>query len=94
MRLSEHELNIIRQELNAIDPNGKIYLFGSRRMDTRKGGDIDIFFESSKPLDLKTKLSLEYRLSSLCDTKIDLLIKAHEEPEKTIFAITREGIRL
>ena len=65
VRLSEHELLTIRQKLNTVDPNGKIYLFGSRTEDARKGGDIDIYFETTAPLDLKTKLLLEYQLNSL-----------------------------
>ena len=63
MRLSEHELLTIRQKLNTVDPHGKIYLFGSRTEDARKGGDIEIYFETTAPLDLKTKLLLEYQLN-------------------------------
>ena len=94
MRLSEHELTTIRQKLNTVDPHGKIYLFGSRTEDARKGGDIDIYFETTAPLDLKTKLLLEYQLNSLCDCKVDLLFKEPGQPEKTIYSIAKEGIRL
>ncbi|MEI7869759.1 MAG: nucleotidyltransferase domain-containing protein [Candidatus Methylumidiphilus sp.] len=94
MRLSEFELQTIRNILYSADPQGRIYLFGSRTNDLRKGGDIDIFFEVTVPLDLKAQLSLEYNLSSLCNTKVDLLIKEPEQPEKTIYAIAREGIQL
>ncbi len=94
MRLSEHELTIIRQKLNTVDPHGKIYLFGSRTEDARKGGDIDIYFETTVSIDLKTQLSLEYQLSTLCETKVDLLVKDPRQPEKTIYSVAREGIRL
>ena len=94
MRLSEHELAVIRNTLLAVDPKGKIVLFGSRTLDSRKGGDIDIYFETSERLDLATRLALEYKISALCDNKVDLLIKTPDLPEKTIFAIAREGIPL
>jgi predicted nucleotidyltransferase len=62
MRLSEFELRCIRETLLEADPSGKIYLFGSRIDDTGKGGDIDIFFESSRAFDPRAALTLEYRL--------------------------------
>ena len=79
--------------LNA-DPQGRIFLFGSRADDEKRGGDIDIFFESSKELGLKTKLSLEYKLTTLCDTKVDLLVKTPGQEEAAIFDIARKGIAL
>ena len=94
MRVSKRELDIIRQRLNAIDPNGKIYLFSSRTIDPGKGDDIDIFFETTVTLDLKTKLLLEYRLNFLCDTKVDLFIKEPGQPERAIYSIARDGIRI
>lgn len=94
MRLSNHELDAIRRQLYAVDPQGKIFLFGSRALDSAKGGDIDIYFETTKPFDLETKLALEYQISALCDTQVDLLIKTPDSPDKIIFAIAREGICL
>ena len=94
MRLTDHELKTIRKELREADPNGKIFLFGSRTDDTRKGGDIDIFFETSIPMDLKSQLLLQYKISHLCETKVDMIIKAGQQPEKSIFAIARQGLRL
>lgn len=69
MRLSNLECDLIRRRLLAVDPNGKIYLFGSRISDVSKGGDIDIYFETTKPLDMETQLKLEYQLGFLCNTK-------------------------
>ncbi len=94
MRLSDQELTTIRKELREADSNGKIFLFGSRTDDTRKGGDIDIFFETSVPMDLKSQLLLQYKISHLCETKVDMIIKAWQQPEKSIYAIARQGLRL
>lgn len=94
MRLSVQENETVYRVLYGADPQGKIYLFGSRLEDARKGGDIDLFFESMTTLDLKRQLELEYRLSSECDTKVDLLVKNPGQEENAIFAIARRGIQL
>lgn len=94
MRLSAHELQSIRDTLLAQDANGRIWLFGSRTDDARRGGDIDLYFETSQPISLKTALALEYRLASLCDTKVDLLVRNPGQVEKPIHAIAKKGVPL
>lgn len=94
MRLSPREVAIVRQVLHAADPDGRAYLFGSRADDSKRGGDIDIYFESSKTIDLKTALAVEYRLASLCRTKVDLTIKNPGQAEQPIHGIARKGIPL
>jgi len=75
MRLKPAELNAIRLNVRSFDPDGQLYLYGSRADDARRGGDIDLFLEATRAIDLKAALTLQYRLSSACDTKVDLLIK-------------------
>lgn len=94
MRLSNQELNSIRSEILSADPDGKIFLFGSRADDSRRGGDIDLFVETSVRLDLKRRMLLEHRISSACDTQVDLLFKAPDDDESPIHRIARQGVRL
>ena len=94
MRLSPREIEVVRRVLHEFDPHGRIYLFGSRVDDAKKGGDIDLFLEASVALDLKRKLTLEYQLSADCDTRVDLLVKNPEQDEQAIFAIARAGVLL
>jgi len=94
MRLSDREVQTVRRVLHEVDSHGRIYLFGSRTDDAKKGGDIDLFFEASTELDLKCKLALEYRLSAECDTKVDLLVKNPGQEEIPIFEIARRGVSL
>lgn len=94
MRLRPNETQAIRRILLNADPQGRIFLFGSRMNDNGKGGDIDIFFETSKKLDLRKKLTLEYQLTTLCETKVDLLVKNPEQNEEIIFGIARKGVSL
>jgi uncharacterized protein len=90
MRLSSPEINALRSILGALDPAGQIYLYGSRADDRRRGGDIDVYFETSRAIDLKTRLTTQYRLEKACDTHVDLLIKNREQPDQAIHAIARE----
>ena len=57
MRLKSNELNALRSILIKLDPAGHIYLYGSRADDQRRGGDIDVYLEASRPIDLRTMLS-------------------------------------
>ena len=94
MRLSVREIETVRRMLHEVDPHGRIYFFGSRADDAQKGGDIDLFLDASTELGLKRKLALEYRLTSECDTKVDLLVKNPGQEESAIFAIARKGVLL
>lgn len=42
MRLSSSELNVLKSKLYSLSDRAKLYLFGSRVDDTKKGGDIDL----------------------------------------------------
>ena len=42
MRLSEKQIKVLKDKLNSISSSAKLYLFGSRVDDTKKGGDIDL----------------------------------------------------
>jgi len=49
MRLAEYEIKAIKKAFNETFVDGKIFLFGSRTDDTKRGGDIDQFlFRFSK----------------------------------------------
>ena len=56
IRLRTKEIQAIRQVLFNADPQGRIFLFGSRVSDARKGGDIDVYFESSKKTGAQNKV--------------------------------------
>jgi len=79
MRLSTKDVNIIKTTLQENIGNVKVYLFGSRVDDRKKGGDIDIYVEAEKEVSLYEKM----KILSLLETrgiqrKIDLIIKTPE----------------
>jgi predicted nucleotidyltransferase len=90
MRLNNTELQALRAILGELDPAGRIYLYGSRADDTRRGGDIDIYLQASRPIELKTRLLTQYRLEQACDTRVDLLVKNPAQPELPIHQIAVE----
>ena len=48
MRISEYEKNTIIDAAKSVDINAKVWLFGSRADNSKKGGDIDIAILSEK----------------------------------------------
>ena len=48
IRLTQKEVDNLKASVLSIDPNAKLYLFGSRVDAMKKGGDIDILIISNK----------------------------------------------
>ena len=46
MRIKSYQIQVIKSSFKKVFSNGKIFLFGSRVDDFRKGGDIDLFIET------------------------------------------------
>ncbi len=66
MRLNQKQLSSIRTNFTNFFNDGKIYLFGSRVDDSKKGGDIDLYIST------KSKENLAYK-------KIQFLAKVKRE---------------
>ena len=48
MRLLDEEISTLKTTLKTLSKEAKIYLFGSRVDDTKRGGDIDLLVVSSQ----------------------------------------------
>jgi len=74
MRITEHEKNVIVEAVKNTDPTAKVWLFGSRADDTKKGGDIDIGILSSG-VDVMGEIEIR---QNICDRigeqKIDIVV--------------------
>lgn len=71
--------------------DAKIWLFGSRADDGKRGGDVDIFVETRFP-DVLRKVKCKSALIDLFDLKVDLIVGAGDKPIHRIAKTT--GIRL
>lgn len=48
MRLYKEQIEVLKSKLNALSADAKLYLFGSRVDDTKRGGDIDLLIVSDE----------------------------------------------
>ncbi len=74
MRLSSNEINILKHKLYELSTEAKLYLFGSRIDDTKKGGDIDLLIVSDKltKKDIRS-LRLEF-FKNFGEQKLDIVL--------------------
>ena len=95
MRISEHVKNVIIDATRSSDPEARVWLFGSRIDDNKKGGDIDIAVLSKK-MDNDVMQKIHIR-RSICDKigeqKIDIVTSA-DGMEAFFRLAVEEGIEL
>lgn len=96
MRLQRDEINIIKSTLHETIEDAKIFLFGSRTDDTKKGGDIDLFVQTQKNITLKDELKILARMEFRgIERKVDLIIQSPMSIHQKLFeTIAKEGILL
>jgi len=80
MRLTNKELDIIKTQTSKIFGESKIYLFGSRVDESKKGGDIDLYIVSKTKEDsFKKKLLLKAKLEDLLFKPVDIVVSKDED---------------
>jgi len=97
MRLKEEEISVIKNSVKEIfSENSKVFLFGSRVDNQKKGGDIDLYIETEIIDDIiQKKMNLINKLHKFFgERKIDIVINNYT-CNKFIYEIARkEGIQL
>lgn len=94
MRLSKRIQNIIKKAVFENFGDVKVYLFGSRTDDTKKGGDIDIAIDTQIDKEEFRKKKIQFFVSLLrvdFDLKIDLV---QMKQSHTLFSNELENSRL
>lgn len=99
MRLTTDQVHAIRQTAQRVLGAGaRVSVFGSMALDNRRGGDIDLFFETDNSLANRAKVlcQLSGALTlALGDRKIDVILKDANTPPAPIFEIAkRTGVLL
>ncbi len=74
MRLTTNEINVLKNKLHLLSDEAKIFLFGSRTDDNKKGGDIDLLIVSEKltKKDIR-KLRLDF-FDHFGEQKLDIVL--------------------
>lgn len=95
MRLTPTQINIIRTATRQnFGQDALIWLFGSRVDDSRRGGDVDLYIETSHQDTLMTTLRCKIALEDNLDLSVDLLVKEPHQ-DKVIFHLAKaSGIQL
>ena len=99
MRLTTDQIQAIRQTAQRVLGIGaRVSVFGSRALDNRKGGDIDLFFETDALLENRAKVLCQLHGAltlALGERKIDVILKDANTPTAPVFEIAkRTGILL
>lgn len=95
MRLSKREIEVILQVAEDIyGTDVKIYLFGSRVDDSRRGGDIDLLVRTtSEKKGILDRVRMAARIKSLIgDQKIDII--GDYEDNQVVREALKNGILL
>jgi predicted nucleotidyltransferase len=99
MRLTQDQITAIKQTAHAVLGDGaRVILFGSRVDDAKKGGDIDLLFETDQRISNRaTTVGAIYvaLIRQLGDRKFDILLKDSATPPAPVFDIAHKtGIQL
>jgi len=99
MRLTPPQIERIRDVARRVlGDDARVMLFGSRADDRKKGGDIDLYFETDAvlPNRAQTICRLYGALAlALGERKIDIIVKDAQTPPAPIFTVAqRTGVTL
>jgi predicted nucleotidyltransferase len=95
MRITEHEKNVIVEAVKNIDPDAKVWLFGSRTDDSKKGGDIDIaIFSEEIKNDVMNEIQVRrFVCDRIGEQKIDI-VTSSDGKEAFFKMAVHEGVLL
>ena len=99
MRLTSNQVQSIRHATQRVlGADARVRVFGSMALDQRKGGDIDLFFETDTAFANRAQILCQLSGAitlALGDRKIDIILKDANTPPAPIFDIAkRTGILL
>ncbi len=93
MRLKNDEIVAIKNCINSLDENARVYLFGSRTEDVAKGGDIDLLI-MSKVLGYNDTIRIRKTLYEMLEEQKIHIIIAQDTTDPFVKMAYREGVLL
>lgn len=82
MRITSQQAQLITQSVHHhFGENAKLWLFGSRLDDNKRGGDIDLYVEAD-PHPLMNEIRCKVQLKESLDLPVDLIVRTwnHDDP--------------
>lgn len=93
VRLTQREVEAIKDVIGARDEQAQVYLFGSRAYDDLRGGDIDLLVITQK-LEQNDVWKLKYALwERIGEQKIDIVV-AQDDSHPFVRIALKEGVML
>jgi uncharacterized protein len=75
MRLTRQQIDTVRDLVHAaMGEQSRIWLFGSRANDRRRGGDVDLYVEPERTPALMDEARCRGRLADALDLDVDLIV--------------------
>jgi predicted nucleotidyltransferase len=98
LRLTDFEIRCIKDIYLEVFQSGRVYLFGSRVDDSRRGGDIDLYMDLDYSIDTKEQITKEKEFKiklydKIGEQKIDLVI-SKDKKRSIEKEIIRTGVLL
>lgn len=95
MRLTPTQHKYILQAAHqSFGVDAKVWLFGSRVDDDRRGGDVDLYVETAQAATLLSALRCKIALEEHLDLHVDLVVKEYGK-DKPIYQIAKkQGVQL
>ena len=74
MRLTPAQISTIKSTTQAVlGEDARVWLYGSRLDDQRKGGDIDLLIESTQKITVMERALIKYRVETALLLPVDIL---------------------
>ncbi len=94
MRLDEQQTRIIKTLVaREFAPDARIWLFGSRADDARRGGDVDLYVET-RHFGLMRELRCRIGIEEALDLHVDLIVAQPDDDRPIARIAKKEGILL
>jgi predicted nucleotidyltransferase len=94
MRITKEQVNLLKSELQKLSTEARLYLFGSRVDDEKRGGDIDLLIISNNltKKDIR-KLRIEF-FKHFGEQKLDIVLDNSKLEKPFVKYILPKAIRL
>jgi predicted nucleotidyltransferase len=86
--------SIVHATQQSFGDDARVWLFGSRADDSRRGGDVDLYVETNQSHPLMAEVRCKLLIEESLDLHVDLVVNDHKD-SKPIFKIAKStGIQL